>query len=251
MRIASTGNVAIGTTTVTHALNVANGAISITGNSSSVGLFVSHGIRHTGTTTFFIDGTSGGTAAGITFRDGSGFTQRLVIEAAGNTRPGADNSLSLGTASFRWSQLFAGTSTINTSDERDKVWRGPLNDDEKAAARAVMGELGFFQWSDAVEEKGEDARLHFGVRAQRVWAIMAEHGLVDPIDRDGRPGKTPYAFLCFDEWDDFYEDVPVKGEDGEEEVTERRLTQPAGHRYGLRLDQLSLFLIAGVMGALN
>src|SRR3546814_17947156 len=35
---------------------------------------------------------------------------------------------------------------------------------------------------------------------------MAKHGLVDPISEDGRPGKTRYAFLCFDEWEDESED---------------------------------------------
>src|SRR3546814_21105810 len=71
----------------------------------------------------------------------------------------------------------------------------------------MISELGFFQWIEAVDEKGpRRARYHYGVRAQRVWAIMAKHGLVDPISEDGRPGKTRYAFLCFDEWEDEFED---------------------------------------------
>src|SRR3546814_17448576 len=71
----------------------------------------------------------------------------------------------------------------------------------------MISELGFFQWIEAVDEKGpRRARYHYGVRAQRVWAIMAKHGLVDPISEDGRPGKTRYAFLCFDDWEDEFED---------------------------------------------
>jgi hypothetical protein len=192
-------------------------------------------------------GTNGG---GFTFL--TGVTTRLSIESGGNTRPGADNVSSIGTASFRWTQVFAATGTINTSDERDKVWRGSINEAERDAARAIIAELGFYQWADAVAEKGaEHARMHFGVRAQRVWAIMAEHSLIDPIGSDGRPGDTPYAFLCYDEWDDYFENVPLKpNEDGEvdpEAIPERLLVRAAGSRYGLRLDQMTLFLLAGIM----
>ena len=252
-RIDSSGNVGIGTATTTHGLNVANGATSITGSSGGVSLFTLGAFRHTGTSMFYIDTTTGGAAAGVTFRDGSSYTSRLVIESGGHLRPGGDNSLTLGTASFRWSQLYAGTSTINTSDERQKVWRGGIQEAEREAARAIIGELGFYQWADAVAEKGDDARYHFGVKAQRVWAIMAEHGLIDQINADGRPGNTPYAFLCFDEWDDIYEEAPVPTDaDGvadPDAVAGQRLARAAGSSYGLRLDQLTLFLLAGLVPA--
>lgn len=152
-------------------------------------------------------------------------------------RPGADNALALGGSSFRWTTVFAVTGTINTSDERAKEWRGGLTDAELRAARRIASELGFYRWLDAVAEKGDGARYHFGARAQRVWAIMAEEGLVEPIGEEGRPGSTPYAFLCFDAWDD----VPaVIGEKGK--VMQKPVA--AGNRFGLRTDQLALFLIA-------
>lgn len=150
-----------------------------------------------------------------------------VLETSGVLRSGADNAVSLGSAGNRWSVVYAGTGTINTSDARDKQWRGGLNDAERAAARAIMAEIGIFQWQDALAERGEDARLHIGVRAQAVWGIMARHGLVAPIGDDGLPsGKCRYGFLCFDAWD-------AGGE--------------RGNRYGLRTDQLALFLIAGAL----
>lgn len=204
------------------------------------------------------------------------WTDRLLMDSNGHFYFGADNSQSVGIASRRASVFYAGTGTINTSDEREKVWRGAMNDAELRAARRMIDELGFFQWKDAIEEKGDDgARYHFGPRAQRVWAIMADEGLVDPIGKDGRPGKTPYAFLCFDEWPDEYEDemkpvirrkkVPAeeasvildpKGgrvkktkmvtvEVEEMAPTGRKLLkQAAGNRFGLRVDQLALFLMA-------
>ncbi len=158
----------------------------------------------------------------------AGGLERLRIEAGGAVRGGADNGQSIGSAAVRWSTVYAGTGAINTSDTRDKVWRGGPGAAERRAARRISGELGFFQWADAIAEKGADkARHHFGVRAQAVWAIMADEGLIDPIDASGRPGATPYAFLCWDEWED-EADGAIRC------------------RFGLRLDQLALFLIAAI-----
>ena len=191
-------------------------------------------------------------------------------------RPYHDNFASCGDASFRWTTVYAATGTINTSDEREKVWRGAASAAEIRAAKRIIGELGFYQWKEAVAEKGDKARFHYGVRAQQVWRIMADEKLIDPIGEDGRPGKTPYAFLCFDEWEDEVENIMeeievtgmVKGHvvsdvidpntgnraliETETEVTEKqmqptgetRVTHAAGNRYGVRADQLTLFLIA-------
>src|SRR3546814_14562307 len=100
------------------------------------------------------------------------------------------------TTLFRsWSVIFSGTGTINTSDAREKTWRGAPTVEEIAAARRIVDELGFFQWNDAIAAKGaEDARLHFGVRAQTVWALMADEGLSDPI-ADGAAPRSRSAFL--------------------------------------------------------
>lgn len=188
----------------------------------------------------------------------------------------ADNTYSICGPSNRATVVYAATGTINTSDEREKDWRGGLNDAELRAARRIAGEIGVYRWLDAVAAKGDAARLHIGARAQRVWAIMAEEALVDPIGEDGRPGDTPYAFLCWDEWgdvwEDEYEDVTVShpvlvgekvssvlGADGkpirepvfEDQEQKSRvatgnkvLVTPAGNRFGLRIDQLCLFLAA-------
>lgn len=179
---------------------------------------------------------------------GTSNTARLLIETGGNVRPASDNSQNLGTASFRWATVFAGTGTINTSDEREKQWRGGLNAAELRAAKRIAGEIGVYQWLDAIAEKGDAARLHIGPRAQRVWMIMAEEGLIDPLV-DGLPGNTPYAFLCFDEWE-ATPAIPAKETvlDGDGNVIELGHEGvpflPAGNRFGLRVDQLALFLIA-------
>jgi hypothetical protein len=161
---------------------------------------------------------------------------------------GVDNTASVGTASVRWSVIYAATGTINTSDEREKEWRSGLTEGELRASKRIVAELGFYRWVDAVAKKGDEARYHFGARAQQVWAIMADEGLVDPII-DGLPGNAPYAFLCFDQWDAVPEVPAVKEvleENGEvvEDAQAAIPAKPAGNRFGLRVDQLTMFLIA-------
>jgi hypothetical protein len=157
-------------------------------------------------------------------RFGTNGSYRWQIRPSGSIEPMADNAYAIGHGSFRPSILYAATGTINTSDAREKTWRGAPDAAEMRAAQRIVAELGFYQWNDAIAAKGAgNARYHFGVRAQRVWTIMAEEGLVAPLDADGRPGVTPYAFLCWDAWED--------GED-------------ARDRFGIRPDQLVLFLIA-------
>lgn len=191
---------------------------------------------HIGGTHFASIAVPAGSGGALGFCTGNGeiipVVERLRIERDGHTRPGADNAQSLGQAAYRWSVAYAATGAINTSDARDKQWRGGPDAAERRAAARIGAELGFYRWLDRIAAKGAaNARLHFGARAQAVWSIMADEGLVDPPGADGRPGRTPYAFLCWDEWD------AEIGEDGE-------IRRAAGNRFGIRPDQLALFLIA-------
>tara|TARA_R110002072_G_scaffold38314_4_gene110919 strand:+ start:27611 stop:28789 length:1179 start_codon:yes stop_codon:yes gene_type:complete len=157
----------------------------------------------------------------------SNFGPSFCIEAGTNTvRGGGDNTQNLGAAAHRWATIYAASGTIATSDEREKTWRGAMSANEYAAGIRVIDELGFFQWNESIEEKGAaNARLHFGVRAQAVWAIMQDCGLA------GAGGESiKYGFLCYDEW----------GAEGGDEGP----AMEAGNRYGIRPDQLALFLVA-------
>jgi hypothetical protein len=44
----------------------------------------------------------------------------MTLDENGNTRPGADDTFDLGTASYRWDDIYATNATIQTSDERLK-----------------------------------------------------------------------------------------------------------------------------------
>ena len=147
-------------------------------------------------------------------------TTRWEISPSGNLAPWADNSYNFGSGSLRLKDLYLANNPTVTSDAREKTWRGAPTPAEIAAARRIVAELGFFQWNDAVDEKGPDgARLHFGVRAQAVWAIMADEGLIDPLD-DAADPSSRYAFLCWDKWDEKREEVMA-----EVEVEKTRIVQ--------------------------
>src|SRR3546814_7390405 len=93
------------------------------------------------------------------------FPYTTLFRSNGVISPGSDNAQSLGWSSGRWSVVYAATGTINTSDEREKKWRGAANKKEIVAAKEMISELGFFQWIEAVDEKGpRRARYHYGDR---------------------------------------------------------------------------------------
>ena len=130
-----------------------------------------------------------------------------------DVRPGTDNTVSCGTGAFRWKQVYAGTGSINTSDEREKhEWRS-LDEAEKAAAIEIKASLRAFKFIGG-------KRWHFGAGAQTVGALMRSHGL-DPAE---------YAFWCFDEWE---EERNEKGD----------VVSPGGNRFGIRYDELAMFLV--------
>jgi hypothetical protein len=119
---------------------------------------------------------------------GGGTARLFIVPTA--THPGADNAYSLGASSFRWTQLYAATTTISTSDATQKT-EVTLSD---AVLRAVYRvPLKAFKFNDAIASKGEaNARVHYGYFAQDVEAELIAEG-VDP---------STQAFWCEDTLDD-------------------------------------------------
>lgn len=218
-RLTSDGRWGLGTNAPGAKIDVrgASGVAIQIGNSDDFGRGGKIGVTGAAASgAFSVATTSGGYALSFGIDD----VEKLQIATSGHILPGGDNGQNLGSASKRLATLYAGTGAINTSDAREKHWRGAMSEAECRAARRIGAELGFYQWLSAIAAKGEEgARRHFGVRAQAVWTIMAEEGLADPLG--GPAASTPYAFLCLDSWDD-------------------------GERFGVRPDQLALFLIAAM-----
>ena len=89
----------------------------------------------------------------------------------------SDNAMDLGGSSYRWKVVYAGTGTINTSDRREKRDIAELDEAERRVAVACKGLLRKFRFNDSYEEKGEDARIHFGIIAQDLQAAFEAEGL--------------------------------------------------------------------------
>lgn len=106
---------------------------------------------------------------------------KLVLTSGGENsivgvwKPSTDNTVSLGTASNRWSVVYAGTGAINTSDERDKEHIQKIPDVWLDAWESV--EWSSFKMKSAIEEKGEAARWHVGLVAQQIKKVFEDHGL--------------------------------------------------------------------------
>ncbi|MDB4614655.1 tail fiber domain-containing protein, partial [bacterium] len=141
MRLDSSGNVAIG----------------------GVGVVAPSGIR-------FVVYGSGSGGAGLYF--GSG-----ILAPTNNAGGLSDNTVDLGTASYRFNDAFVTNGVTAGSDGNLKQDIEALSDAEQRVAVACKGLLRKFRWIDAVEAKGDDARIHFGIIAQDLQAAFEAEGL--------------------------------------------------------------------------
>lgn len=155
--------------------------------------------------------------------------------------PKTDGAFSLGSSSFKWSQLYASTGSINTSDERLKQEIADIPDEVLDAWEAV--DFQQFRFKDAVAKKGDAARLHTGLIAQRIIEVFQSHGL-DPFR---------YGLVCYDEWEaqeaqyttsTYHHDAEYDSNGNllrdaydETEQILRRDAQDAGSIYSVRYDE--------------
>lgn len=158
-------------------------------------------------------------AGQLTIYDHNTTSNKLVFTSGGDTaitgtfKNSADNVSNLGTAALRWATVYAGTGAINTSDKTEKQDIQELTAAEALVAQDIKALMRRFRFKDAVSEKGDMARLHFGVMAQDVAAAFAARGL----------DANRYALFCSDTWE----------ENGETRT-----------RLGIRYDEMLCFVIA-------
>ncbi|TXI93654.1 MAG: hypothetical protein E6Q33_02765 [Neisseriales bacterium] len=173
-------------------------------------------------------GTQASGTTNITFFDSSDSAMFQIAPGA-SVKSMADNTYSLGTAPLRWSVVYAGTGTINTSDERQKEQIAEI--DERVLK--AWGKVNYrqFKFKDSVIKKNNKARLHFGVIAQQVKAAFESEGL-DPFE---------YGILCYDEWE---EQPEILSEDRKVVIP----YLPAGDRYGVRYEEAMVLECAYLRG---
>lgn len=179
----------------------------------------------------------------------SGGDARLVIDATTyHVRPQGDNTQSSGVPSNRWSVVYAGTGSISTSDSREKQDVEQISDAELRVATAVRKLLRKFRFKDAIAAKGDAARIHFGAIAQEVIVAFEAEGL----------DAMRYGVVCYDEWDEewvthpaLYRDSEIVDADGKavrvlvQDAWQEKVRE-AGNRYGIRYDELLVFIIAAM-----
>jgi len=223
---ATNSRVGIGTASPTVKLQV-DGAILSTGtgtfqtntrisNASNVALMANMGAVTSGI---------GGTSASVT-------TTYVQFDNA-QTYPVFDNTLSLGTASYRWTTVYATTPLINTSDINTKQDISELNDAEKRVATRIKSLIKKYRFKDAVIEKGDAARIHIGVIAQEVQSAFVAEGL----------DATRYGIFCSDTW---YEVDGKPSPNASEPYTEDTPNATKVVRLGLRYEELFAFVISAL-----
>ena len=169
-----------------------------------------------------IDATSTGGGSIIIGNDDSGImfrgdlTGTAFIPADPSTGNQVDNVLDIGHNSIRFDDIYATNTTISTSDRNEKQDIEALTDAETRVAVAVKGLLRKFRWIDAVEAKGDEARIHFGIIAQDLQDAFTAESL-DAGD---------YAMFISSTWTD---------DDGVEQT-----------RLGVRYSELLAFIIAAI-----
>jgi hypothetical protein len=107
----------------------------------------------------------------------SGISFATVAWVPMNNGTRVDNSIDLGVSSYRFDDIYATNPTINTSDRNEKQDELPITTAESNVATACKGLLRSFRWRDAVAEKGDDARIHFGIIAQDLQDAFTAEGL--------------------------------------------------------------------------
>lgn len=179
----------------------------------------------------------------------------------GTVIPGASNTYDIGSAARLWANIRAANGAIQTSDENAKA----IEENGGIIPAEWLDAWGNVEWcrfkmKDAVKEKGDGARWHVGLIAQRIRDAFAA------LDLDA----SAIGLLCYDEWDEEREPIfeerqidtetvvieriatgvlDAKGNIIYREVTqdrpvmgmvdtgETRITLPAGNRWGLRYDE--------------
>ena len=190
MRMNSSGNFGVGTTGPSEKLHV-NGNIRLE--------------RSDGNAYLRSDGTwwrnYSGNGAGIHLTGGA----VMPTNSDGNW----PSTPSLGHPTYKWGQIYSTSSSISNSDRTTKQDINEITESEKKVAAKMVNLFRTYRVKDAVEKKGEKARVHSGVVAQDLIEAFQSEGL----------DAHRYGLFCYDDvWmvdgkDELFETVYMKNGD--------------------------------------
>lgn len=184
--IDASGNLLVGKTSdsfgTAGASYRANGSISATATSNEV-LDLNRLSTDGNIMRFFKDGTtvgSIGTYNGVSYYGGTNgglMFNGADINPTNGTSTRTDGTNNIGASNYRFNDIYATNGTIQTSDRNEKQDIETLSEAEARVAVACKGLLRKFRWKDSVAEKGDEARIHFGIIAQDLQDAFAAEGL--------------------------------------------------------------------------
>jgi hypothetical protein len=229
MTLDASGNLLVGKTSAafgTAGVELKPSGETYVTRASATPLYVRRNTNDGDIVQFWKDGASVGSIgsfSGQTFIDlkpgsgGAGFRggNAKIVPYVNNAD--ADDTVDIGATAVRFKDIYATNGTIQTSDRNEKQDIEELSDAERRVAVAAKGLLRKFRWKSAVEEKGDEARIHFGIIAQDLQDAFTAEGL-----DAGR-----YGMFIHSTWTD-------------EETGEER------SRMGVRYSELLAFIIAAI-----
>ncbi len=252
MRIDSSGNLLVGTTSSDPAFGATTGFeaqssgqthVSASGTGLIVNKTASSGtaiqIRQAGATRGQIgikDNNSiflANDNCGMRFFNGGN-----NITPSDDAGAGRDNALNLGNGSLRWNDIYATNTSIQTSDENEKQSIQSLTANEMKVAKRLSSLIKTFKWNSAVEEKGDSARIHTGLIAQQAKQAFDDESL----------DVSKYAFWCLDTW--WEKEISVDATEEKDAHTYIDIKDEATESYtektrlGLRYSELFSFIQA-------
>lgn len=161
-------------------------------------------------------------------------TIRHIFSFSGTARYIFDNayfypvtSVTLGTGTYRWGQIYSTSATISTSDENLKQDIRPLTAAELNVARAMKGMMRAYRLKSEVADN-PDAKTRIGVIAQQVVEVMTANGM-DWHD---------YAFISCDE---------QYTEAWNEETQKYDRTYTGEFIYSVAYDELQCWILAAML----
>jgi len=171
--------------------------------------------------------------AGFSFSDFFGDAYILPVNA--DTGVNVDNIVNFGTSFHRYKIGYFASGTTTSSDANEKQDIEELNDAELRVATRCKALLKKYRRTEAIEEKGDGARIHFGIIAQELDDAFTAEGLdahryamfIEDTAYYTKEGGEPYLSL---------DGIP-------EELRDSAIVET---RLGVRYEQLLAFIIAAL-----
>ena len=162
----------------------------------------------------------------------NGSTEQII--PCNGTGAKRDNGIALGNAFGRFTQLFANSSSINTSDQNEKQDITSLTAKELSVAKKLSTLFKTYRWKDRVEEKGDEARTHTGIIAQDIQSEFSAEGL----------DAYKYGLFCSDTLWEKDEKVYYTKEEAPKDAEEKT-------RLGVRYAELFSFIFSSIEARLT